>query len=135
MPFRPWLVATVVLFASIMTFAGVAGASSNAAGSSDGLQAIFMEVDGKVRWRQHESDPWRNAAVNDLVDPGAEIRTGLRSRATLRVGKNASILVDAGTSFQLPTVVREGDTLRTLAAVPRLCGRPSWQSFAPGSAG
>ncbi len=81
------------------------------------LQAIFMEVQGKVRWRAGEQAPWKEAAVNDLVDPGAEIRTGLKSRATLRVGKNATVLVDAGTSFQLPQIVQDGETLRTLATV------------------
>ena len=108
----------IVAFVAIIAVVVCRGTLAEAtAGAGDGLQAIFMEVDGKVRWRQGENDPWRNASVNDLVNPGAEIRTGLRSRATLRVGKNASILVDAGTAFQLPTVVREGDTLRTLAAV------------------
>ena len=81
------------------------------------LQAIFMEVQGKVRWRAGEQAPWKEAAVNDLVDAGAEIRTGLKSRAALRVGKNATVLVDAGTSFQLPQIVQDGETLRTLATV------------------
>ncbi len=81
------------------------------------LQAIFMEVQGKVRWRAGEQSPWKEAAVNDLVDAGAEIRTGLKSRAALRVGKNATVLVDAGTSFQLPQIVQDGETLRTLASV------------------
>jgi hypothetical protein len=76
------------------------------------LQAIFMEVQGKVRWRAGEQAPWKEAAVNDLVDAGAEIRTGLKSRAALRVGKNATVLVDAGTSFQLPQIVQDGETLR-----------------------
>lgn len=81
------------------------------------LQAIFLEVDGKVRWRAAESAPWKEAAVNDLVDVGAEIRTGLKSRAALRVGKNATVLVDAGTTFQLPEIVQDGETLKTLASV------------------
>lgn len=81
------------------------------------LQAIFMDVQGKVRWRTSESSPWNVAKVNDLLESGAEIRTGLKSRSTLRVGKNSTILVDAGTSFQLPIMVQEGQVLRTLATV------------------
>ena len=81
------------------------------------LQAIFMDVQGKVRWRINESSPWTEAKVNDLLNAGAEIRTGLKSRSTLRVGKNATILVDSGTTFQLPEMVQEGQTLRTLATV------------------
>lgn len=81
------------------------------------LQAIFMDVQGKVRWRLNEDAPWTEAKVNDLLDAGAEIRTGLKSRSTLRVGKNATILVDAGTTFKLPEMVQDGQTLRTLATV------------------
>ena len=81
------------------------------------LQAIFMDVQGKVRWRINQDAPWTEAKVNDLLDAGAEIRTGLKSRSTLRVGKNATILVDAGTTFKLPEMVQDGQTLRTLATV------------------
>jgi hypothetical protein len=81
------------------------------------LQAIFLDVEGKVRWRADEQSAWREAKVNDLVGEGAEVRTGLRSRATLRVGRNASILIDAGTSFELPQLEQDGQTLRTLASV------------------
>lgn len=84
---------------------------------SRNLQAIFLDVEGKVRWRSGASADWTDAKVNDLLSQGAEIRTGLRSRATLRVGRNASILIDAGTSFELPQLEQEGQTLRTLASV------------------
>ncbi|MEI6272385.1 MAG: FecR domain-containing protein, partial [Phycisphaerae bacterium] len=76
-----------------------------------------MDVQGKVRWRIDQNAPWTEAKVNDLLSAGAEIRTGLKSRSTLRVGKNATILVDSGTTFQLPEMVQEGQTLRTLATV------------------
>jgi hypothetical protein len=91
--------------------------SDQASASAKNLQAIFLEVDGKVRWRADQGAAWRDARVNDLVNEGAEIRTGLRSRAALRVGRNATILVDAGTSFELPQLEQEGQTLRTLASV------------------
>ena len=81
------------------------------------LQAIFMDVQGKVRWRKSEDSAWTEAKVNDLLSAGAEIRTGLKSRSTLRVGKNATILVDSGTTFKLPEIVQDGQTLRTLATV------------------
>lgn len=85
--------------------------------SPKNLQAIFLEVDGKVRWRSDQKADWREAKVNDLVGEGAEVRTGLRSRAALRVGRNATILVDAGTSFEIPQLEQDGQTLRTLASV------------------
>ena len=81
------------------------------------LQAIFIDIQGKVRWRMAGVSAWTEAKVNDLLSPGVEIRTGLKSRAGLRIGKNATILVDAGTTFQLPNMVQDGQTLRTLASV------------------
>ena len=95
----------------------VAAAAVGQAPDAIALQAIFMDVQGKVRWRINENAPWTEAKVNDLLNAGAEIRTGLKSRSTLRVGKNATILVDSGTTFQLPEMVQEGQTLRTLATV------------------
>lgn len=91
--------------------------SGVAAPAARNLQAIFLEVDGKVRWRADRNAAWRDAKVNDLLGEGAEVRTGLRSRAALRVGKNATVLVDAGTSFEVSQLEQDGETLRTLAAV------------------
>ncbi|MFZ4467281.1 MAG: FecR domain-containing protein, partial [Phycisphaerales bacterium] len=84
---------------------------------SESLRAVFIDVGGKVQWRPGEQDAWRDAKVNDVIAPGAEVRTGLRSHAALRVGRNATALVDAGTVFQIPSVVKEGDALRTTVSV------------------
>ncbi len=107
-PFRRWFLVASIVVVQWMAVTAVADTP---------LQAIFIEVNGKVRWRPAETAAWRTARVNDLLDAGSEVRTGLKSRATLRVGRNASVLVDAGTTFQLPTVIQEGQTLRTVAAV------------------
>lgn len=85
--------------------------------TSASLQAIVMDVEGKARWRPSADGAWRDAKVNDLMDPGAEVRTGLKSRMTMRVGRNATLLVDAGTTMELPRVAMDGDTLRTTALV------------------
>ena len=37
------------------------------------LQAIFMDVQGKVRWRINEDSPWIEAKVNDLLEVGARL--------------------------------------------------------------
>ena len=81
------------------------------------LKALFIEVNGKVQWRSGPDQPWQNAKVDDVVTSGAEVRTGLKSFAALRVGDNATALIDAGTMFQMPSVVKDGDTLRTTVSV------------------
>ena len=85
--------------------------------AGDPLRAVFIDVSGKVQWRANETAPWQDANVNDVVAPGVEVRTGLRSHAALRVGRNATALLDAGTLFQLPSIAQDGETLRTSAAV------------------
>lgn len=91
--------------------------ATQAAPAGEALRAVFIDVAGKVQWRASETSPWQDAKVNDVVAPGVEVRTGLRSHAAMRIGRNATALIDAGTLFQLPTVVQDGDTLRTAAAV------------------
>jgi len=115
------LAAAVVAAGARAQDAGAAPAAGTAtaptAPAAEPMRSIFIDVSGKVQWRANADDAWHDAKVNDEVQPGVEVRTGLRSRATLRVGRNATVLVDAGTLFQLPTVAQEGEVLRTTAAV------------------
>lgn len=94
-----------------------AGTAEAKADTAQELRAVFIDVSGKVQWRANDKSPWKDAAINDVVSAGAEVRTGLRSRAALRVGRNATALLDAGTTFALPTVLQDGETLRTTATV------------------
>ncbi len=92
-------------------------AASQPGDQSTSLQAVVMEVTGKARWRPNADAGWEVAAVNAVLSPGAEIRTGVRSSVGLRVGKNATVVIESGTSFILPEIVQEGATLRTRAAI------------------
>ena len=88
-------------------------------GQKQVLQALVISIDGKAEWKAAGAEKFKAAAVNDLLDPGAEIRTGLRSTLTLRVGKNATLVVDRASRVELPMIVQEGSVLRTRAAVHR----------------
>jgi len=114
--FAPETMLRVALLA-VLPAAVASGAEGAAAAQGTSLQAIVMDVQGKARWRPSADAEWRDAKVNDIVDPGTEIRTGLKGRLTLRVGKNATVLVDSGTEFHIPDIVQDGETLRTLATV------------------
>lgn len=84
------------------------------------MQAVIMSVKGSdARWRPDAQTDWKRAAVDDVLDPGTEVRTGRRTRVALRVGKNATILVDRHSQVVLPQIVHVGDTLRTAAEVKR----------------
>lgn len=78
------------------------------------LQAVIMKVEGtRAQWRPDAQSPWKNAAINDILATGSEIRTGKDSTVTLRIGMNASMLVDRISRIVLPEMIQAGDTLRT----------------------
>lgn len=91
-------------------------APADGAVAGQSLRGIFIDLAGKVQWRASDKDAWRDAKVNDSVEAGVEVRTGLRSHAAIRM-RNATVLLDAGTMFQLPQAVQDGEVLRTTAAV------------------
>ena len=95
------------------------------------LQAKVIDCVGKVKWRAGADIAWKDAkeaAVNDLLSAGAEVRTGLRSRMTLKFD-NATILIDSNSNFAMPTseLVKEsdGDVYRTVAQMKS--GRADFQ--------
>jgi hypothetical protein len=83
------------------------------------LEAVVMATSGRAEWRADEKSAWKAAAMDDLLRPGAMIRTGKQSLLTLRVGKNITLLVDSLTRATLPEIVQDGQVLRTRAGVER----------------
>jgi len=83
------------------------------------LDAVVMRVVGRAQWRPDAEAAWRNAQVNDVIAPGAMIRTGRNSMMALRVGRHATILVDRQTRLALPEIIQEGQTLRTAVGLRR----------------
>lgn len=88
-------------------------------GDTKELGAIVMYTHGKVQWRSGAEAAWKDAAVDDALQSGAMIRTGLKSALTLRVGLNATILVDSNSRITLPNMLHNGDTLETAVKVTR----------------
>ena len=88
-------------------------------GETKELTAIVMHTHGKVQWRSGAEAAWQDAAVDDALQSGAMIRTGLKSALTLRVGLNATILVDSNSRITLPNLLHNGDTLETAVKVAR----------------
>jgi hypothetical protein len=88
-------------------------------GETKVLRAVVMEMAGKVQWRQDPTGKWKLAVKDDILKPGAMIRTGLRSWMMLRIGINANVLIDSGSRVSLPHIAQAGDTLRTAVQVQR----------------
>jgi hypothetical protein len=89
------------------------------AGQTKVLQAVVMEVKGAAEWRADDKAAWKAADIDDLLEPGAQIRTGRSSSLALRVGHNSTVLVSALTRIDLPSMVQDGAVLRTRAGVVR----------------
>ena len=81
------------------------------------LQAVIIKVEGVVQWRPSAKGKWQKAKVNDLLAPGAEIRTGRKSSVTLRVGLNATFKVDRQSRVAIPEIVQKGRVLKTRVAL------------------
>ena len=81
------------------------------------LQAVIIKVEGVVQWRPSTKGKWQKAKVNDLLAPGAEIRTGRKSSVTLRVGLNATFKVDRQSRVAIPEIVQKGGVLKTRVAL------------------
>jgi hypothetical protein len=77
------------------------------------LKAIVIEVEGAAQARDKPDAKWKKLKVNDVLAPGALIRTGRKSHVALRVGMNATVLVERQTRVAIPEIVQDGDTLRT----------------------
>lgn len=88
-------------------------------GDTRQLGAIVMLVTGRCQWRMDENASWKKAAINDSLGPGAFIRTGLNSTLTLRCGLNSTVLVDSNSRVQLPSLMQDGDVLRTIVTINR----------------
>ena len=88
-------------------------------GQSKNLRAIVMHTHGKSQWRPDADGAWRDAEVDDKLPEGAMIRTGLKSSLTLRVGLNATVLVDSSARVTLPRIMHDGQQLETAVKVVR----------------
>lgn len=77
------------------------------------FKAIVMEVRGTAQVRAGKDKKWVALKVNDALDPGALVRTGRGARVALRVGPNASVLVERHSRVAIPEIVQDGQVLRT----------------------
>jgi len=77
------------------------------------LEAVVIEVEGKTQARPEPEAKWADLKLNQVLKPGATIRTGPKSHVALRVGPNASMLVDRQSRVTLPEIIQDGAVLRT----------------------
>lgn len=88
-------------------------------GETKSLTAAIMRVEGRAQWRPDDEADWKIAEVDDVLAEGAMIRTGSNSSLMLRLGTNATMLVDSHSRITLDELLQEEDVLRTRAGLER----------------
>jgi hypothetical protein len=89
----------LALPASAQTTQPADAAASTQPTAADGeLQARVVKVTGRVRYGIPDADgnvaEWHPAKVGDLLPAGAQVRTGLRSKAVLAFGPTAAVIFE-----------------------------------------
>jgi hypothetical protein len=84
------------------------------------LEALVISVSGRGgRWRAPDATEWQRVAVDDVMPVGSQIDTGLRGEVALRVGKNATLLIDSASSVRLATIEQSEGKLVTHAVLTK----------------
>jgi hypothetical protein len=84
------------------------------------LEALVISISGRGgRWRAPGDAGWKPVAVNDVMPVGSQIDTGLRGEVALRVGKNATLLIDSASSVHLSTIEQSEGKLVTHAVLTK----------------
>ncbi|MCH2138372.1 MAG: FecR family protein [Phycisphaerales bacterium] len=89
------------------------------AGEQRTLQTVVMAATGKCQWRATADKPWATAKADQVLTQGTQIRTGRKSKLVLRVGLNATLLIDSLARVTIPTVLHQGKVLTTTVQVDR----------------
>ncbi len=120
---RLWRVAVIVLCVGMLPYAH---ARQQTASGGDGTQpadepfveplsAVVIEVNGTVEWAKPGVSPlaskgWTPVKWKDRLDPGTQIRTGLRSYVHLQFGKTTVVALRSATHAGIDQLYRSAST-------------------------
>lgn len=82
-------------------------------GKTKVYRAVVLKVVGIAQARADRESGWKNLKLNDVLLPGVTVRTGRKSMVALRVGANATMLIDRQTRIAIPEMIQNGETLKT----------------------
>src|SRR5712672_517535 len=100
------LLARLTALASIVLFAGLLPRMTRAAENPSG---VLEEKEGKVEIARKGSTAWNPAEINGKLQLGDRLRTGSRSRATLRWSELSTVRVSELTSMEIQPPAKPGD--------------------------
>ena len=77
------------------------------------FEAVVIGVEGTAQARMKPDAEWKQLKMNDKLAPGVVVRTGRVSHVALRVGPNATMLIEHQTRIAIPEIAQDGDKLKT----------------------
>jgi len=83
------------------------------AGQTRVFEAVVIGVEGTAQARTKPDAKWKQLVLNDKLAPGVVVRTGRESHVALRVGPNATMLIEHQTRIAIPEIVQDGEKLKT----------------------
>jgi hypothetical protein len=89
--------------------------NQNAKEQVETLPAEVIEVSGTVEWARRGISPvasegWKPVKVKDRLQPGTQIRTGLRSHVNLKFGETTFVAIRSATHAGLDQIYRSATT-------------------------
>jgi hypothetical protein len=77
------------------------------------FEAVVIGVEGTAQARTKPDAEWKQLKVHDKLAPGVVVRTSRASHVALRVGPNATMLIEHQTRIAIPEIAQDGDKLKT----------------------
>src|SRR5579871_821637 len=102
----------LLFFASLLMFSLSAYAQSVASGQAAAGQTMLLTVEGKVEVSKVSGSGWTPAQTNLALVTGDRIRTGLRSRAVVRLANLSDLRINELTTFVVQAPSTPGKTAK-----------------------
>ena len=112
---KSWASFRILLSTAVLTLA-ISGPATHPAGTTSN-PSVLLTVEGTVEIAAYQSQEWVPGRTNQLLQPGQSLRTGRRSRATVRLGDLSVLRAGERTRLDfLPDKDSDGKTVLNVKA-------------------
>jgi hypothetical protein len=103
-----WNPVRVVLCFSIATFPSLLSGQNRPPADAAKSAAVLLTIENKVEASRAGAAQWTPAVTNQSLNTGDKVRTGLRSRATMRLSDLGVVRVDQLTALEIQAPASAG---------------------------
>ena len=106
-PFRAWCFCALASSIGLLLMGGAARAAESATNVQN-VECVLLSIERKVEVIAKGTTQWRPGRTNEVLPTGSRLRTGLRSRATLRWSDLSVVRVNELTTIEIEAPGRPG---------------------------